>query len=174
MSSNTSRSVSRRTALAGLGAGGLSLALATARPADAQDAASEMASHPVVGLWQFNGGFSPIPGAPDWAFHIFHADGTFVMWGGLNVGAALGLWRPTGGRAGEVMFIWRDTDPFPDGVEGPGTATFRFDLEVDEAGTTLTHSGGTIDARDSTGPRCSQRGRGTCCPRRASPSTSTR
>ncbi len=45
-------SLSRRTALAGLGAGSLGLALAaTARPAAAQDAAAEMASHPLVGTW---------------------------------------------------------------------------------------------------------------------------
>lgn len=44
-------SVSRRTALAGLGAGGLGVALAAARPAAAQDAAAEMAKHPIVGFW---------------------------------------------------------------------------------------------------------------------------
>jgi hypothetical protein len=48
--SHIDRSISRRTALAGLGAGGLGVALAaTARPAAAQDAA--MASHPLVGTW---------------------------------------------------------------------------------------------------------------------------
>src|SRR5262249_15962415 len=44
------RSVSRRIALAGLGAGGLGVALSAAtRPAGAQDATAEMANHPLVG-----------------------------------------------------------------------------------------------------------------------------
>ena len=44
--------VSRRTALAGLGAGGVGVALAaTTRHAGAQDSAAEMASHPLVGTW---------------------------------------------------------------------------------------------------------------------------
>ena len=145
------RSVSRRAALAGLGAAGAGLALATTRGAAAQDAATEIAKHPVVGLWQYDGGFGTVPGAPDWCFSIYHADGTYLTWGGLNVGAALGLWRPTGERTGEVLFVWTDTDPFPDGVEGPGTAVFRFDLEVDEAGTTVTYMNGAIDARDPYG-----------------------
>ena len=43
-------SISRRTALAGLGAGGIGLALAaTARPVSAQDV--DMANHPMVGTW---------------------------------------------------------------------------------------------------------------------------
>jgi hypothetical protein len=74
-----------------------------------------------------------------------------MTWGGLNVGAALGIWRPTWERTAEVLFIWQDTDPFPTGAEGPGTATFRFALEVDAAGTTITASGGTVDARDANG-----------------------
>ena len=49
-SSSTAPVVTRRAALAGLGAGGLGLALAaTGRPAAAQDA--EMANHPLVGTW---------------------------------------------------------------------------------------------------------------------------
>ncbi len=45
-------SVSRRSALAGLGADGLGVALAaTTRHAAAQDAATERAAHPLVGTW---------------------------------------------------------------------------------------------------------------------------
>jgi len=44
--------------------------------------------------------------------------------------------------------IWADLGA---GTEGPGTATFRFAVEVDAAGTTVTHSGGTIDVRDPYG-----------------------
>ena len=52
MTSQTDHPISRRSALAGLGAGGLGLALANAaRPANAQDATPELANHPVVGAW---------------------------------------------------------------------------------------------------------------------------
>jgi hypothetical protein len=56
--SNTGRSVSRRTALTGLGAGGLGLALAASvRQASARDDAADMAGHPMVGTWL--SGFTP-------------------------------------------------------------------------------------------------------------------
>ena len=145
------RSVSRRAALAGVGTAGLGLALAnSAHPAAGQDTAA-IASHPVAGLWQYDSGWPPNLGDPDWAFQTFHADGTYMTWGGLNIGAALGLWRPTGERTAELLLIWRDTDPFLGGTEGPGTAAFRFDLEVDESNTTLTYSNDAIDARDPYG-----------------------
>ncbi len=59
--SNTSQSVSRRTALAGLGAGGLGVALAaTVRHASAQDTTpASLAGHPLVGTWH-----RPCPGQP--------------------------------------------------------------------------------------------------------------
>jgi hypothetical protein len=140
--SNTRQSVSRRTALAGLGAGGLGLALAaTARPASAQDAAAEMAHHPLVGLWQNWVGDEPMP----WTFSIYHADGTYLEWNSLNVGAALGIWRPTGERTAESLYIYRDTDPTTV-TETPGTATFRMTIEVDETGNAMTTAGG-LDLR---------------------------
>jgi hypothetical protein len=50
--SNTGQTVSRRTALSGLGAAGIGVALtATVRHASAQDTAAEMAKHPMVGTW---------------------------------------------------------------------------------------------------------------------------
>jgi hypothetical protein len=67
----SNRSVSRRTALAGLGAGGLGVALAaTVRHVAAQDATpEELAGHPVVGTWL---AIAP-PGA---TVVTFRADGT--------------------------------------------------------------------------------------------------
>ena len=83
-SEHAAPSVSRRSALAGLGAGSLGLAAAvTARPAAAQEPAA-MAAHPVVGLWQFK---SMDPGADQsTGFEIYHADGTYTSWGGLDTG----------------------------------------------------------------------------------------
>ncbi len=49
--SNTAAMVSRRVALAGLGAGGLGVALAAAgRPVAAQGPAADLATHPIVGI----------------------------------------------------------------------------------------------------------------------------
>ncbi len=62
--------ISRRTALVGLG-GGLGLAVAAAaRPAAAQDAA--MANHPIVGNWMVTTGAGP-------AMAVFLADGTNIQ-----------------------------------------------------------------------------------------------
>ena len=93
--------VSRRSALAGLGAGGLGLALATtARPAAAQDA--EMANHPLVGTWMT--GTSPV----DFAVVHWDADGNMTNNGELpNPGPDgtviysnpfAGVWEPDGDR----------------------------------------------------------------------------
>jgi hypothetical protein len=147
-----SRTLTRRSALAGLGAGGFGLALA-ARPTAGQDAPTDVASHPVVGLWQTMAPlYSDLP--PDPAFEVFHADGTYTTWSGWDLGAALGIWRPTGARTAEVLYIWVDTSPFPTGQDQRsqrGTATFTFRLDVDEANTTLTYADGTMDLRDAAG-----------------------
>jgi hypothetical protein len=105
--STTRQSVSRRTALAGLGAGGLALA-ATARHATAQDAAPEMANHPLVGTWlagtgptdlavihwdadgdMTNNGFVPTPGP----------DGTVIHSTPFG-----GVWEPDGDRGIHITF----------------------------------------------------------------------
>src|SRR4051812_36801819 len=60
---NSTQSVSRRTALAGLGAGGLGVALtaATRHTAAAQDA-DALANHPIVGVWNVMTPGGPAPG----------------------------------------------------------------------------------------------------------------
>jgi hypothetical protein len=71
--SHSNDTVSRRAALAGLGAGGLGLALAASgRSAAAQDAAAEMASHPIVGAWNAMTPGGPAPG-------IFFPNGIALM-----------------------------------------------------------------------------------------------
>ena len=96
--SSTGRSVSRRTALAGLGAGGLGLAV-TARGA-AQDATNEMANHPIVGNWMVTTGAGP-------AMAVFLADGTNIQGlpatqagpnGVMFVSTQVGTWEPVGER----------------------------------------------------------------------------
>ena len=137
----------------------------------AQDATPVVGgAHPVVGLWQFNGAPDPAQG-PRPGFEIYHADGTYTAAGGAETGAASGIWRPTGARTAEVLWVFPDTDP--GGEYAPGTATFRATVEVDAACTTLTYSGATIDVRDEYGTPCS-RGRSTSRPPPASRSTTTR
>jgi hypothetical protein len=106
----SNRSVSRRTALAGLGAGGLGVALAaTARHASAQDAAAEMATHPLVGTW--------LTGhvATDLAVVHFGADGNltnngFVVAAGPDGAPSYsnpfaGVWEPEGERGIHITFM---------------------------------------------------------------------
>src|SRR5215213_9883692 len=90
--------VTRRTALAGLGAGCLGVALAaTARQASAQDATAEaMANHPIVGAWMVAAPTGP-------ALAVFLADGTNIQGvptaqagpqGVTFTGAQVGTWEP--------------------------------------------------------------------------------
>jgi hypothetical protein len=97
----TDRPVSRRTALAGLGAGGIGLAFAaTARQASAQDAATAMATHPIVGTWMVS-----TPAGP--AMAVFLADGTNIQGlpatqagpnGVVFVSTQVGSWEPVSAR----------------------------------------------------------------------------
>src|SRR4051794_39644261 len=74
MTANTERTVTRRTALAGLGAGGLGVALATTtRHASAQDTAAAMAHHPLVGTWL--SGTTP----NDISLNYWGADGSMTL-----------------------------------------------------------------------------------------------
>jgi hypothetical protein len=109
--STTRQSVSRRTALVGLGAGGLGLALtaATARHASAQDTAAAMAKHPLVGTW--------LAGASAAQLTVTHfgADGNLTQ-NGFLVGTSpdnrmmmqsspfAGVWEPDGARGIHITF----------------------------------------------------------------------
>src|SRR4051794_38775634 len=98
--SNARRSVTRRTALAGLGAGGLGLALAAAsRPAAAQDATPiAMAGHPFVGTWVVDDSADPTDMPTT---NIITADGGLID---PSIGAA-GAWRATGERTADFTLI---------------------------------------------------------------------
>ena len=106
--------VTRRSALAGLGAGGIGLALASAaRPANAQDAAPDLANHPVVGAWR-----AITPGGP--SLIIFHPDGTSVFiipanftdpeLGVVSQTAEVAVWEPTGERSIHYTSSWLRSD----------------------------------------------------------------
>ena len=99
--SKTTQAVSRRAALAGLGAGGLGLALAATQAASAQDATPDArAGHPIVGVWNVVTPNGPAPG-------VFSADGTCVIavpapqtgpQGVTFVSTQLGVWEPVSER----------------------------------------------------------------------------
>lgn len=98
----SSDSVSRRTALAGLGVGGLGIALtATTRQASAQEATPDaIAGHPIVGVWNVI-----TPGGP--SLGVFLPDGTNIQGipatqtgpnGVEFVSAQVGRWEPIDAR----------------------------------------------------------------------------
>ena len=100
--SRSDGSLSRRTALAGLGAGGIGVALAApGRIAAAQDAQSDaMANHPMVGAWMASTPSGLAPG-------IFSPDGTVVVivpatanspLGTTFVSTNVGTWEPVSER----------------------------------------------------------------------------
>jgi hypothetical protein len=100
--SHIDASLSRRTALVGLGAGGIGAALAASgRIAAAQEAPSEaMATHPMVGAWM---AATPAGLAPG----IFFPDGTVIVsvpatgnspLGTTSVSTEIGTWEPVSKR----------------------------------------------------------------------------
>ena len=138
--SRTTESVSRRTALAGLGAGGLGVALGTrVHPASAQDV---MASHPIVGLWTHVSGPGTPPGLR--AFTAIHGDGTLSSVHSFG-GAGVGAWRATGERSVRWILKYLNIADAP-GQFVEGTETVSGSLTVDDAGTTVTEES-TIDIR---------------------------
>ena len=124
---DTSPSVSRRTALAGLGAGGLGLALAaTTHPVAAQESTpAAMAGHPILGTWVIVRNIAKTDEVP--VVVAFTADGSFIDPG---QGVA-GSWEPTGPTSAAMTIV-----PFLD--PAGGYAVVRGTWEVDAGGGTMT------------------------------------
>jgi hypothetical protein len=133
------RSVTRRTALAALGAGSLTLA-ASGRHASAQEGTGDLAGHPLGGTW-----LAMTPGRVIPA--IFGADGSVVAAFPANYvdpaigltfkGPALGTWAADGDRRGHFTAIQALSD-------GKGTyvGTWQFEghPEVSADGQTFSDS----------------------------------
>ena len=134
--------VSRRGALAGIGAGGLGVALAaTARPASAQDAAADLASHPMVGTWaaMTPGGVVPqIHGADGSFIAAFPANYVDAELGLTFQGTGLGRWEPDGERSARFTFFNALSDASGAYI---GTAQVAAGIEVSEDGQTWTGVG---------------------------------
>ena len=136
--SNTGYAVSRRTALAGLGAGGLGLALA-ARGAAAQDATpASLAGHPLVGSWIVDRNPDDPTEIP--TYNVITSDGTIFD---PSVGGA-GVWDATGPNS--ANFTLTGTI-----AELGGYFLVRASITVDEGGgsATATYSS-TVAAADGT------------------------
>ncbi|MBA2521303.1 MAG: hypothetical protein H0V24_16725 [Chloroflexia bacterium] len=127
-STRSASTVSRRAALAGLGAGGVGLALATtARHASAQDATpTAMAGHPIVGTWIIDRDVAATTEVP--VVVVFTADGGFIDPG---QGVA-GVWEATGPRSAAMTII-----PFVERGAG-GYSVVRATWEVEEGGDSMS------------------------------------
>jgi hypothetical protein len=143
--------VSRRTALAGLGAGGLGVALAaTVRHAAAQDAtATSFAGHPQVGVWMVD---APIGRA----IAVYSADGSVVTAlaasqagpaGVTFASTQIGSWEPTGERGTHLTVV----QLLSDGTGAyAGSVTVDAYQEVSEGGQTwMSGAGTTVTIRDA-------------------------
>ena len=151
MTTRPTTPVSRRTALAGLGAGGLGLALAaTTRQASAQDTApGSYAGHPNVGVWMVD---SPIGRA----IAVYSAEGSVITAvAATQAGPAgvtysstqIGTWEPTGERGTHLTVV----QLLSDGAGAyAGSVTVDAFQEVSEDGQTwMSGAGSTITIRDA-------------------------
>jgi len=135
--------ISRRTALAGLGAAGAGLALAaTVHPAAAQEAAAgDLANHPLVGTWavQTPGGVTPQIHGPDGSVVVAFPPNYVDPALGLTFqGTALGRWEADGDRIGRFTALQALSDA--DGAY-VGTFLLAAAVEVSADGQTWRVSG---------------------------------
>ena len=154
----TSPSVSRRTALAGLGAGSLGLALGT-RTAGAAPALST-ADHPLTGVWlaMANPARAEDPKFP--APSVFAADGTVILnWvpAGIGMDGQLqflgsygGVWEPYDDHTGHFTAVQSMVDATGNFV---GSVTVDGHPHVSEDGLTFEDDGllNTVTIRDAAG-----------------------
>ena len=142
--------VSRRTALAGLSASGLGLALAaTARTTAAQDATTDLAAHPNVGVWMID---SPIGRA----IAVYSADGSVVAalpasqagpQGVTLSSTQVGTWKSTGERDTHLTVVQLLSD---EAGNYAGSVTVDAYQQVSEDGQTwVSGNGTTITIRDA-------------------------
>ena len=134
----TARPVSRRTTLAGLGAGGLGMALA-ARGTSAQDAATDLAGHPLTGSWAVMspGGVNPqLHGADGSIIAFFTPHYVDPALGLTFQGPALGRWEADGERSGHFTFIQALSD-----ANGAYVGTFQLSARIEASEDGETWSG---------------------------------
>jgi hypothetical protein len=128
MTTQTQKTVNRRSALAGIGAGGLgAAAMLGTTSVSAQDATpASMVGHPMVGTWVIVRDVTNTSEVP--VVVVISADGAFID---ANQRAA-GVWEPTGPNSAIWTFV-----PFIDGGDG-GYVVVRSTAEIADDGETLT------------------------------------
>ena len=147
MSHNTqyaNSALTRRTALSGVGLAAAALGLSQVPVVTAQEAGSEMASHPIVGAWLAMNPGNPPNATPS----IFAADGTVTIAPvpsyldpdlGLTLqGGGIGVWEPTGERSIHFTLVQALS-----AVDGTYLGTFTTDgsPEVSEDGQSFLDDG---------------------------------
>jgi hypothetical protein len=114
-------------------------------PAAAQEATPDpaalmaMATHPLVGAWQWSGSTAGMPAS--FTYAIFHDDGTYTEYD-PTLGIGIGVWRPTGERTADLTVVFQDVNGDPAGFE-PGWASWWIAIEVDQTGNAMTGEGNT-------------------------------
>lgn len=155
---STHRSVTRRTALAGIGAGGLGVALAT-RHTHVSAQGATLADHPLAGTWLAIVN-PPSPDAPQFAApSLFTADGQVLLsWPPIQAGPAgveyvssyVGTWEAYDDRTGHFTAVQVIAD-----ASGTVTGSVTVDGHpmVSEDGQTFIDDGSlnTVTIRDAAG-----------------------
>jgi len=145
MNDDSNRSPSpltRRTALVGLGAGALGVALAApGLRASAQDEAGDLADHPLTGTWAVMspGGVSPQTHGADGSLIVaFPPNYVDPMLGLTFQGPALGRWAAHGERTGHLTFLQALSD-----ANGAYIGTFQLVAMIEASVDGQTWSGNT-------------------------------
>jgi hypothetical protein len=140
--------LTRRTALAGLGASGLALAARTPI-ASAQEVATE--GHPLVGTWFLDNGTGNLTDALD--TFIIHADGTYIE-ANADGTVRLGVWEATGPTTATLTIEAYSRDATGANL---GAIIIRLTIELNPDGNSYTAEG-TIELIRPDGSRSGQAG----------------
>jgi hypothetical protein len=153
MSNDATRSPSaltRRTAVAGLGAGGLGLALGARTPDAAAEGFSTQA-HPLVGTWFLDNGSANLTDALD-TFSL-HADGTYIE-ANADGTVRLGAWEATSAMTATLTIEAYSRDETGANL---GAIIIRLTLQLNPDGTGY-QAEGTIELIAPDGSRSGQAG----------------
>jgi hypothetical protein len=148
--SRTIDPVSRRTALAGLGAGGLGLAFG-ARSVAAAAQGLTPAGHPLVGTWFLTTSSANPTNADD--LFILHADGTYIE-ANADGSVRLGVWEPTSPTTATLTITAYSRDAAGASLGG---ITIRLTITLNPDGNSYTAEG-TIELTAPDGSLSGQAG----------------
>ncbi len=153
MSTDATRSPSsltRRTAVTGLGAGGLGLALG-ARTPDAAAQEVTTVGHALVGTWFLESSSANPTQAHD--LFILHADGTYIE-ANADGSVRLGVWEPTGPTTATLTIVAYSRDAAGASLGG---ITIRLTITLNPDGNSYTAEG-TIELTAPDGSTSGQAG----------------